>query len=234
MDLLFIVVLLILAGFGLHGYLRGMVHILFSLVAVFLTIGLATIFAPYTTQVLRTQTPIYDTVKDKCTEYLQSTMESQIQQGISEQKDITFFGMRMPEEIQGLFSEEGAEQAGNLMEYTGVYEKVSDFVAQQVVQRLGWLLSFVLILALLLILIHFLDVIAKLPVLRNINRAGGLAIGLLEGLVVVWILFLVIVLCQGTEFGREMMDSIDRNMFLKVLYDNNVIEQLILQTTFSK
>ena len=48
MDILFIVVLLILAGFGLHGYLRGMVHILFSLVAVFLTIGLATAFAPYT------------------------------------------------------------------------------------------------------------------------------------------------------------------------------------------
>lgn len=228
MDILFIVVLLILAGFGLHGYLRGMVHILFSLVAIFLTIGLATAFAPFTTQVLQTQTPLYDTVKDKCAEYLQSTVESQIQQGVSEQKDLTLFGIKMPKEVQELFTEETAGHAGSLVEHTGIYEKVSDFVAGQVVQRLGWLLSFVLILILLLILIHCLDVIAKLPVLRNINRVGGLAIGLVEGLTVVWIFFLVIVLCQGTEFGRNMMDAIEQNMFLKTLYDNNVIEQLIL------
>lgn len=228
MDMLFIVVLLILAGFGLHGYLRGMVHILFSLVAVFLTIGLATAFAPYTTQILRTQTPLYDTVKDKCAEYLQSAVESQIQQGASEQNAPTLFGMKMPKEVQGLFTEEAAGQAGSLVEHTGVYDKASDFVADQVVQRLGWLLSFVLILLLLLILIHFLDVIAKLPVLKSINRFGGLAIGLVEGLVVVWIFFLVIVLCQGTEFGREMMGSIQQNMFLKILYENNVIEQLVL------
>lgn len=228
MDVLFIVVLLILAGFGLHGYLRGMVHILFSLVAIFLTIGLATAFAPYMTQILQTQTPLYQTVKDKCADYLQSSVEAQIQQGTSEQKDITLFGMKMPEEVQDLFTDEAAEQANGLVEYTGVYEKVSEFVADQVVQRLGWLLSFVLILIVLLVLIHFLDIIAKLPVLKNINRVGGLVIGLLEGLVVVWIVFLVITLCQGAEFGREMMDSIEQNAFLKILYDNNVIEQLIL------
>ena len=228
MDILFIVVLLILAGFGLHGYLRGMVHILFSLVAIFLTIGLATAFAPYTTQILQTRTPLYQTVKDKCADYLQSSVEARIQQGMSGQKDITLFGMKMPEEVQDLFTDEAAEQASGLVEHTGIYEKVSGFVAEQVVQRLGWLLSFVLILIVLLILIHFLDIIAKLPVLKNINRIGGLAIGLLEGLVIVWIVFLVITLCQGAEFGREMMDSIERNMFLKILYDNNVIEQLIL------
>ena len=48
MDMLLVVVLVILAGFGLHGYLRGMVRVLFSLVAIFLTIGLATALAPYT------------------------------------------------------------------------------------------------------------------------------------------------------------------------------------------
>lgn len=228
MDALFVIVLLILAVFGLYGYLRGMVHILFSLVAIFLTIGLATAFAPYTTQVLQTRTPLYHIVKDKCNEYLQSTVEEQIRPEAGEQNDITIFGLKIPEEMQNVFAEETAEQAGDFMEHTGVYEKVSDFVADQVVQRLGWLISFIIILILVSVLIHFLDVIAKLPVLRNINRIGGLVIGLLQGLIIVWILFLVIVLCQGTEWGREMMNSIDRNIFLKILYENNVIERLIL------
>ena len=34
MDILLIVVLLILTGFGLHGYLRGLVRVLFSLFAI--------------------------------------------------------------------------------------------------------------------------------------------------------------------------------------------------------
>ena len=78
MDMLLVVVLVILAGFGLHGYLRGMVRVLFSLVAIFLTIGLATALAPYTEEFLRTKTPVYDTVKEKCKEHIhQQTQEKQ-------------------------------------------------------------------------------------------------------------------------------------------------------------
>ena len=67
MDMLLVAVLVIVAGFGLHGYLRGMVRVLFSLAAVFLTIGLATALSPYTEAFLRNQTPLYDTVREKCT-----------------------------------------------------------------------------------------------------------------------------------------------------------------------
>lgn len=221
MDILLIAVLLVLAGFGLHGYLRGMVRLLFSLVAVFLTIGLATALAPYTTQALRTGTPVYDTVKDKCTEYLQAAVEDKLRQ----EENISIPGMQLPEEIQKLLT---AEQAGSLADQAGFYEQISAFVAEQVLQRLGWVLSFIVVLIVLSMLIHFLDVVAKLPVLRSLNRIGGLVIGLFEGLLVVWILFLVVTLCQGMEFGREMMASVDRNIFLKFLYENNVIEKLIL------
>lgn len=229
MDIVLIVVLLILLGFALHGYLRGLVRVLFSLAAVFVAIGFATALEPYTAQFLKTQTPLYDTVKDNCTEYLQSILEKEIQNEVEEREEVPILGMELPEEIQHLFGEDAADQAGSLIENTGIYEKAGDFVAGQVVHRLAWMLAFTAILILLVVAVHFLDVLAKLPVLRNINRIGGLAVGLLEGLIVVWILLLVIVLCQGTEFGRELMSSVQTNAFLKFLNDNNVLEQLILR-----
>ena len=227
MDILLIVVLLILAGFGLHGYLRGLVRVLFSLVAVFLTIVLATAITPYVAHFLQTQTPLYDTVKEKCVDYLQSAVEDGMQQETQGQEMSMVFGIKMPEELQKLFTEP-AVGPGGLIENTGVYEKAGDFVAAQVVQRLAWVFSFVLILALLSVVVHFLDILAKLPVLKNINRIGGLAVGLLEGLIVVWILFLAVFLCQGTEFGREMMDTIQGNAFLRLINDNNVLEHMIM------
>lgn len=228
MDILLIVVLLIFAGFGLHGYLRGLVRVLFSLTAVFITIGLATVLTPYVTYFLQTQTPLHDSVKARCTEYLQSTVSEEGRQKTQEPGDITVFGMKMPEELQEIFANDVAGQAGSLMENAGVYERIGDFVAEQVVQRLAWVLSFAVIFILLMVAVHFLDVLAKLPVLKDINRIGGLAIGLLEGLVVVWIVFLAVVLCQGSEFGREMMASIEGNFFLKILYGNNLLERLIM------
>lgn len=250
MDMLLIVVIVILAGFGVHGYLRGMVRVLFSLVAIFLTIGLATALTPYTAQFLRTQTPLYDTVKEACTERLQGMAEEEIQKkaeeiggdgeakkqenpdskdaNTQEQEELTILGMKVPKELQSFLSGNATEQANELIQDSGIYEKLGDYVAEQVLQRASWLLSFVIILILLSVVVHLLDLIAKLPVLNSINHMGGLAVGLLQGLVVVWILFLVVTLCQGSEFGRQMLLSIQGNVFLKFLYDNNVIERFIM------
>ncbi len=227
MDMLLVAVLVIVAGFGLHGYLRGMVRVLFSLAAVFLTIGLATALSPYTEAFLRNQTPLYDTVREKCTDYMKENIKEQGRQEAAQDKKVeefTVFGMEVPKELQSLVG----QGAKGLLEDAGVYEKAGEFVAEQILQRAAWTISFTIILIAMAIAVHVLDLIAKLPILNSINHLGGLAIGLLEGMIVVWLLFLVIVLCQGTPWGREMMESIQGNVFLKFLYDNNLIEKVII------
>lgn len=227
MDILLIAVLIILAGFGLHGYIRGMVRMIFSLVAVFLTIGIASWMTPYTAEFLRNQTPLYDSVKEKCMELVQQKAEEGMEQKAEEQEKITVFGIEVPSQVQDFFSENAVDKVDGLMRDSGVYEQLAAQIAETVIQRMAWILSFVVVVILLGILIHVLDLIAKLPVLNSINHAGGLAVGLVEGILIVWILFFVITLCQGSEFGSRMMESIGENPFLKLLYDNNIIEQLL-------
>ncbi len=228
MDILLVVVLVILAGFGLHGYLRGMVRVLFSLAAVFLTIGLATVLSPYTEAFLRNQTPLYDTVREKCTDYIkEKTEEHGKQEEAGEDKqeqEFTIFGMEVPKEFRDFVRQD----TNGLLEDTGIYEKVGEFAAEQILQRAAWAISFTIILIVMAIAVHVLDLIAKLPVLNSINHLGGLAVGLLQGMIVVWLMFLLVVLCQGTPWGREMMQSIQGNVFLKFLYDNNLIEKVII------
>ena len=81
----------------------------------------------------------------------------------------------------------------------------------------------------MMILIHLLDLVSKLPGVNGINHLGGLAIGLVQGLVVVWILFLFVILLQDSEWGQQMLNSIQENFFLKLLYENNIIEQIIIK-----
>lgn len=233
MDMLFVIVLVILAGFGLHGYLRGLVRVLFSLVAIFLAIGLATALAPHTAEFLRNRTPLYQTIQEKCTEYIQESAGKNFEQkGLEEDKHnyekFSFFGMEIPSEIQDFLGANAAEQANEMLEDSGVYEKLGKFVAEQVLQRAAWALSFSVVFILMVILVRVLDLVAKLPVLNSINHMGGLFIGLIQGLLVVWLLFLLIVLCQGSDWGKQLMESIQENVFLKFLYDNNMIERFIM------
>ncbi len=174
MDLLLITVLVVVGGFGLHGYIRGMVRVVFSLAAVFVTIILSSFAAPYVAEFLTNQTPLYEMIQKN----------------------------------------------------SKGYEWLAEQAADAVVERIAWILAFILISILLGFLIHVLDIIAKLPGIDTINHAGGLAVGLLEGLVVVWILFLVITLCQGGEWGGQMMDEIQNNPLLELLYENNLLEQI--------
>lgn len=190
MELLLIVVLIILGCFGLHGYLRGMVRMVFSLAATFLAIGLACWATPYVGEFLRTQTPLQEFIKEKCAEAIQENI-----------------GLDLAGSM-GLGLEGGIGQ-----------------VASLVTQRIAWILSFILISILLGVLVHVLDILAKLPVIESINHLGGLAVGLLEGIVVVWILLFVVVLCQGTEWGKPMMESMQQEPLLRLLYENNVLEQ---------
>ena len=102
-------------------------------------------------------------------------------------------------------------------------------MAEQILQRGAWVLSFILISIAMMILIHLLDLVSKLPGVNGINHLGGLVIGLVQGLVVVWILFLFVILLQDSEWGQQMLNSIQENFFLKLLYENNIIEQIIIK-----
>ena len=236
MHMLLVVVLVILAGFGLHGYIRGMVRVVFSLLAVFLTIGFATLLTPYIFEFFQTQTPLYDTFQEKCTEYLQDRAEEVLYQdnektdGKRKKKnDLTILGIKAPKELQDFLAENSAEQAVDLFQNTGLYKKVGKFLAEQILQRGAWVLSFILISIAMMILIHLLDLVSKLPGVNGINHLGGLVIGLVQGLVVVWILFLFVILLQDSEWGQQMLNSIQENFFLKLLYENNIIEQIIIK-----
>lgn len=229
MDILLIVVLIILGGTSLHGYIRGMVRVIYSLVAIFLTIGLSSFITPYTEEFLRTQTTLYDTVYEKCSDMIQLKIEKELEGATQEQENITIFGIEIPYEIQEFFSKEVIGQAGNFIENSGIYKQVAEHAAEVALQRIAWIISFIIVIIVLGILIHVLDIISRLPGINSINHIGGLIVGLVQGLIIIWILFFVITLCQGNEWGNQLMISIHKNVFLKMLYDNNLIEQLILQ-----
>ena len=78
------------------------------------------------------------------------------------------------------------------------------------------------------ILCFTLDIISKLPVLHQINTLSGALVGALEGLVLVWIGFIIFTMLGSTAFGQEALGLITESELLSYLYNNNILSKSIL------
>ena len=230
---LLIVVLVILGGFALHGYRRGLVRMVFSLAAFFLAAALASWITPYASEFLMKQTPLHQVVQEQCQKALEANAEEILQslegsQGSGGSRPPeTIFGIKLPPEAQEFFYDCLSGQAGKLVKGNPLFKEWAAGLADLAVERAAWVISFCIVGILLGILIHALDILTKLPVINGMNHLGGVAFGLLQGLVIVWGIFFLVTLCQGSEFGKQMLASIRGNAFLQLLYEFNLLESLI-------
>lgn len=228
MSILFVVVIIILAGFTLHGYIKGMVRVVFSLVSIFLTIGLVTWMTPHVSEFLKNKTPIYHTIQEKCVERIQVKAKADMKEEAEEQKPINIGGIDIPEKWQKILSQKTTDATDNLLKENGVYESIGSYLAEIIVNMIACVLTFIIVVLVLRVLVNMLDLVAKLPVLNSMNHLGGTIAGALQGIVIVWILFFVITISQTSELGQGLIKDINNNILLKTLYENNGIEYIMM------
>lgn len=228
MSGLFAVVIIILAGFTLHGYIKGLVRVVFSLVSIFLTIVFVIWMTPYVADFLG-KTPVYQNIQEKCVESIQGKTQAEMEQETENQEPLTIAGIEIPQEWQELLSHKTVETADGILEQSGIYEEVGDYVAGIIINIIACIITFIIVFLVLRILVNILDIVAKLPVLNCMNHLGGTIAGALEGVIAIWILFFVITLCQSSELCQKLLQDINQNSFLKLLSENNLIEDILMR-----
>lgn len=229
MNGLLITVIIIFAFSALYGYSRGFIRIVFSLLSMILVLVLVSWITPYTTDFLKENTKLYDTLQEKCTERVQIKAMENMDDSMQQPQDITIAGIKLPEVLQKEFLE---QTANNLLEETGVYQQAGSYLADWMLKGITFFIVFILVNIILRLIVGILDLIAKLPVIKGVNRLLGLLAGLIQGLLIVWLLlFFVTIFCTNT-FGQQMLVYIEESNLLTFLYHNNGV-LLLLNHIFS-
>ena len=74
-----------------------------------------------------------------------------------------------------------------------------------------------------------LNNLSKLPVLHSLNQSMGAAFGLLQGLCVVWVAFLLITAFGNTGAGARLMEMIHESPILNTLYNVNIFLEYLFR-----
>ena len=79
---------------------------------------------------------------------------------------------------------------------------VGKYLADRVIRVIIFTVLFIVFYAFLHIIIVWLNLISRLPILYGLNKIAGAVLGLMEALIFIWVGALVLTLFSGSEIGR--------------------------------
>jgi len=238
MNWLLILALAIIGVCAFAGWRMGFVKSVFSLLSTIAVIIITILVSPLVTNMLKSNETISGTIQDKLEQVIDL---SGVAENLSteEEKDPTAFidGLNLPESIKNTIKdsladtmEEKKEEAAAFVgdKLNSLEEYICELLTNIILNALGFFITFIIAAVGIALLCFVLDLLSKLPVLHQINTLAGIIMGALEGLVILWIVFIVITMLGSTSFGQACMTMISESKILSFLYDSNILSKFLL------
>ena len=213
MSISIIVDLVILAIFILCiiiGYVRGLTGSLIKILSFVLSIVIAFIlFVPISNLIIN-NTQIDDNLEQSIREMIIGNSEEEEQ--------------KMPEAITD-YIEQQVESASD-----SAKEAIADSTAREVsltiVKAGTWIVLFIVARILLIFLRFITALIAKLPVIKQFDKLGGIIYGVIEGLIIIYVLLAIISFVSPMTNGA-LTNAIEQSYVGSMMYNNNLLLEII-------
>lgn len=105
----------------------------------------------------------------------------------------------------------------------GMENAVSGYLADEILRWAAFLIALLLAGVLIRGIVFSLGIVSHLPILHGLNKTAGLLLGFAEGVVLVWIFFVVITVCASTSVGGQLLKMTAQSSILSWLYRNNLL-----------
>ena len=105
----------------------------------------------------------------------------------------------------------------------GMENAVSGYLADEILRWAAFLIALLLAGVLIRGIVFSLGIVSHLPILHGLNKTAGMLLGFAEGVVLVWIFFVVITVCASTSVGGQLLKMTAQSSILSWLYRNNLL-----------
>ncbi len=227
MNILLIIVLAILIVNALIGMKAGLIRTVFSLFSMIIAVVLTIWVSPYVNNFMKNNDKIYEGISSKVEKMLPfSEKETK-----DENQEDFIQELSLPQSIKDSMIKNNTAKVYKEMAIDNFQDYVSNYLTGVMINAMAFIITFVVVLILLWVFCFALDLISKLPFLNQINKTAGLAAGLVHGLVVVWIFFILLTVFGSTESGQKALEMIGQDQILSFIYNNNYLLKFITNIT---
>lgn len=236
MNWLLIAVIGILAVFAIKGHRDGFIKTIFSIFTIFLALLLAVFAGPFVSRTLQKNESLMNGVTKQIskafafeegkTDKKSSKPTVKEKDKISQEKIIR--ELRLPSAITKSLLENNNSEAYKAMAVKSFTDYVSRYLAIIILNAAAFILVFVISIILLYLLARVLDLISRLPIINGLNKTAGLLVGILNGLIIIWILCIFLTVFSTTGIGKSLYVYINDSWILSSIYNNNLLMRSVM------
>lgn len=192
------------------GYVRGLTGALIKIVSFVLSIIIAfVLFIPISNLIID---------KTNIDENLEQSIKEMIIGNEQENKE------NMPTAITDYIGKQVENAADDAKEM--VANSTANEVALTIVKAGTWIVLFIIARILLILLRFITSLIARLPVIKQFDKLGGIIYGILEGLIIVYVLLAIISFVSPMMNGT-LSTAIEESHVGSMMYNNNLLLKII-------
>ena len=208
----------VLALATLRGWWKGFLKTALGMLALVLALVFVVLFSPTVSRLLRTETPLYEKTSQTIEEVMAEMLEVKAEETKEEQQK-ALENSSLPNVLKETLLEHNNEGMYQMLGVDSFLGYVSKYLAGVVVNICGVLLTFVLSFVILRLAFLLLGTVGNLPGIHLLNKIGGGILGFFQGLVLIWLFCFLVTVFSGTSLGQEMLQTIEKNSLLSMVYD---------------
>ena len=220
-----IIIIAIISLCTFIGYKRGLIKVAINILGFFLAIIISLILYNPVSNFIINNTQIKNNIKQS----ISGTVESYVIEETAEDEEQV--EEKNESKIISNYINNFVKEEKQKVENTKkqMIENISDTVAVNIIKVGSAILVFIIAKIILLVIKIFADEIGKLPIIKQFNEAGGLVYGILQGMLIIYIVLAIISLIAPSVQDSMILDAINNSTIGKFLYNNNIILKFIFK-----
>lgn len=211
----------------LYGHYRGFLRIAVSMVALITTLVIVRMGTPYMTNFLLQNTGIHAAVERGLLGIAGALDVAAEDVEMPAGQRLLIEKLNLPDQMKEALIENNNHEVYRLLGVDAFMDYIGAYLTNMVLNVVCSVVLFLLVYIGIRLVMRWLDLLAKLPILSGMNQIAGAVLGGVQGLLVIWILCLVVTLCSATAWGRAVLDQIEATPWLMFLYKNNIFNWLV-------
>lgn len=216
----------------LYGHNRGFIRLAVSMVALVAALAIVHFSMPKVTAYLKENTSIQQALSESMKEaagFGQLKEEADAgQEELPAAQRAIIENLNLPENVKSALIENNNHEVYELLGVNAFADYIGNYLSDMIINSIGFVLLFAAVYILIRLIMHWLDLIARLPILSGMNKIAGALLGGVQGLLFLWILCLVLTAFSGTEWGLALIRQIEASKWLSFLYENNLLNVIVL------
>lgn len=226
LNILDIIIIVVLAAFALRGYKRGFVLTFFDFFSFLASILLTNILYPLVSSFLSSNKGFFEFVKQIAQKAF--PLDDFIQ-GAGKAAELEFINaLSLPDFLKNPLLENNNPDIYKMLGVSSLTDYIHGFMANLFIGIIAMIFVFIAISFGLKLVAHSLNIVAKLPIINTFNKGGGVAAGLLQGVVFLWFIVAVSTLFTTNPDFTWLHDLVGNSVIARYFYSNNFILDAVL------